>query len=84
MRVWTVSQICRVSECSERTVRRAIARADRGEPGGLAALRTATNRRRVLHPDLVTWLGYDPLTQPALEYSDRPLRKSAIRNLLIL
>ena len=68
MRVWTVAQICRVSERSERTVRRAIARADRGQAGGLKAQRSATNRRSIQHADLVEWLGYDPLLQPHIHF----------------
>ena len=76
--LWTIAEIVEISGFTERTVRGAIGRADRGEPG-LVALRVAGASRRVRHSALVDWLGYDPLTEPDIHYrptTRKPRRKT--------
>jgi len=67
LKLWTVKELIDLTGFGERTIRRAISRADEGEEDGLVAERIGRSRR-VRHARLIAWLGFDPLLEPSVHY----------------
>ena len=67
LKLWTVKEIIDLTGFGERTIRRAISRADEGQTDGLVAERIGRSRR-VRHAQLIAWMGFDPLLEPSVHY----------------